>query len=495
MQQNLNLSTSQNQELKQVQTLNVSQLQSLNLLQTTNLELQQKVAEELQVNPVLELVSNGPEIDFGDFSASNSSQEDNQNKAAELAEKDESLAELASFDSYSDAEFDMDLAPSDKSRNSDSPEDAREYFLSSLTKPQNSYDDFATAVVEFAGQDPKLKQLAQAILDRTDPKTGYLSATDGELALITELSADKVHDFVTLLQKKIEPPGMLAHDLRECLLIQLERNFEKYELSWKIVDQCLDDLLNNRIPAIASKLGCSVQEVNNALPSIRELTPTPGRFYDDETSPVVIPEATIMKINGQWTVVMNRDAIPRLEINTYYQDLYKNLGTKDDKEAKGYLKEQINRANDLINAIGQRESTIKQVTICILRHQLDFFENGPEQLRPMTQADIATQLGYNESTISRAIANKYLMTPYGLYPYSFFFSTGYRSANGEDIAAGAIKQKLAALIESEPPDKPYSDQKLTDMLAEQGLNVARRTVAKYREAMNILPASNRKVFK
>lgn len=495
MQQNLNLSTSQNQELKQTQTLNVSQLQSLNLLQTTNLELQQKVAEELQVNPVLELVSNGPEIDYGDFSASNSSHEDNQNKAAELAEKDESIAELASYDMSSDAEFDMDLAPSDKSRSSSSSEDAREYFLSSLTKPQNSYDDFSTAVMEFAGQDQKLKQLAQAILDRTDPKTGYLSATDGELAIITELTEEKVHDFVTLLQKKIEPSGMLARDLRECLLIQLERNFEKYELSWKIVDQCLDDLLNNRIPAIASKLECSVQDVNNALPNIRALTPTPGRFYDDETAPVVVPEATIMKINGQWTVIMNRDAIPRLEVNTYYQDLYKNLNTKDDKEAKGYLKEQITRANDLINAIGQRESTIKQVTICILRHQLDFFENGPEQLRPMTQADIATQLGYNESTISRAIANKYLTTPYGLYPYSFFFSTGYRSSDGEDVAAGAIKQKLAALIESEPPHKPYSDQKLADMLAEQGLNVARRTVAKYREAMNILPASNRKVFK
>ncbi|MBO7090706.1 MAG: hypothetical protein J6W23_02890, partial [Victivallales bacterium] len=423
MQQNLNLSTSQNQELKQTQTLNVSQLQSLNLLQTTNLELQQKVAEELQVNPVLELVSNGPEIDYGDFSASNSSHEDNQNKAAELAEKDESIAELASYDMSSDAEFDMDLAPSDKSRSSSSSEDAREYFLSSLTKPQNSYDDFSTAVMEFAGQDQKLKQLAQAILDRTDPKTGYLSATDGELAIITELTEEKVHDFVTLLQKKIEPPGMLARDLRECLLIQLERNFEKYELSWKIVDQCLDDLLNNRIPAIASKLECSVQDVNNALPNIRALTPTPGRFYDDETAPVVVPEATIMKINGQWTVIMNRDAIPRLEVNTYYQDLYKNLSTKDDKEAKGYLKEQITRANDLINAIGQRESTIKQVTICILRHQLDFFENGPEQLRPMTQADIAMQLGYNESTISRAIANKYLTTPYGLYPYSFFFST------------------------------------------------------------------------
>ena len=355
--------------------------------------------------------------------------------------------------------------------------------------------------VEFCGLRVTLRDIVDRLTVAEFVETVFSSAAlsfpvfVGIVRDIAKLSADKVHDFVTLLQKKIEPPGMLAHDLRECLLIQLERNFEKYELSWKIVDQCLDDLLNNRIPVIASKLGCSVQEVNNALPSIRELTPTPGRFYDDETSPVVIPEATIMKINGQWTVVMNRDAIPRLEINTYYQDLYKNLGTKDDKEAKGYLKEQINRANDLINAIGQRESTIKQVTICILRHQLDFFENGPEQLLPMTQADIATQLGYNESTISRAIANKYLMTPYGLYPYSFFFSTGYRSADGEDIAAGAIKQKLAALIESEPPDKPYSDQKLTDMLAEQGLNVARRTVAKYREAMNILPASNRKVFK
>ena len=227
MQQNLNLSTSQNQELKQTQSLNVSQLQSLNLLQTTNLELQQKVAEELQINPVLELVSNGPEIDFGDFSASNSSQEDNQNKAAELAEKDENLADLASYDTFSDDSFDMDLAPSDKSKNQSSPEEAREYFLSSLTKPQNSYDDFSTAVIEFAGRDNDLKQLAQAILDRTDPKTGYLSATDGELALITGLATDKVHDFVTLLQKKIEPPGMLAHDLRECLLIQLESNFEK----------------------------------------------------------------------------------------------------------------------------------------------------------------------------------------------------------------------------------------------------------------------------
>ena len=495
MQQNLNLSTSQNQELKQTQTLNVAQLQSLNLLQTTNLELQQKVAEELQINPVLELVSHGPEIDFGDFSSSNPSAEDNQNKAAELAEKDESFAELANYDTYSDSSFDTALAPSDKTKIQNSPEEAREYFLSSLTKPQSSYDDFAASVIEFAGQDEALAQLAQAILDRIDPHTGYLTASDGELSLLTALSIEKVHDFVTLLQKKIDPPGMLAHDLRECLLIQLERNFERYELSWKIIDQCLNELLNNRIPAIAAKLGCTIQEVNDALPSIRELTPTPGRFYDDETAPIIIPEASIVKINGRWTVIMNRDAIPRLTVNAYYQELYKSLDSKSGKEAKNYLKEQFSRANDLINAIGQRESTIKQVTEYILKHQLDFFENGPEQLRPMTQADIATDIGYNESTISRATANKYLNTPFGLYPYSFFFSTGYRGADGEDIAAGAIKQKLAAIIETEPPSKPYSDQKLADMLAEQGFNVARRTIAKYREAMHILPASNRKVFK
>ncbi|MBP5672942.1 MAG: RNA polymerase factor sigma-54 [Victivallales bacterium] len=494
MQQNLNLSTSQSQELKQTQTLNVSQLQSLNLLQTTNLELQQKIAEELQINPVLELVSNGPEIDYGDFSDLNSS-ENSQDKAAELAEKDESFSELANYDTYSDAAFDSALAPSDKSKIQSSPEEAREYFLESLTKPPSSFDAFTNAVMDSAGSDKSLRELAQAILDHTDIRTGYLTATDGELALLTGLPPERVHNFVTRLQQTMEPPGMLAHDLRECLLIQLERNFEKYELSWRVIDQCLDDLLNNRIPNIASKLGCTIQEVNEAIDSIRELTPSPGRFYDDETAPVIVPEATITKINGKWTVIMNNDTIPRLDVSSYYQELYKSLNGKDDKEAKNYLKDKIGRANDLINAIGQRESTIKQVTVCILKHQIDFFENGPEQLRPMTQADVASQLGYNESTISRAISNKYLRTPFGIYPYSFFFSTGYKSADGEDVSSAAIKQKLTAIIESEPPQKPYSDQKLADMLAEQGFAVARRTVAKYREAMNILPASNRKVFK
>ena len=479
LQQHQSLTQRQTQE----QTLSHAQLQSLQVLMATTQELNQQLTTALQENPVLEIASPAQEILVGDPMRPAENDEEREDFAAQAAEYDENLGEAASVDATGDDMLDYTMLPE---RDRDS-EERQKYFFDSLSTAPTMMDRLLEQLRDETGSNQALYAAGQTVLGNLDDN-GYLKISDAEIASQTGVPIDIAQQAVKLVQS-FEPAGLAARTPRECLLIQLERKGETDTLAWKIVDAHLEDLAQNRIPQIAKALHCDIEDIYSAVDRIRELVPFPGRELSTETAPYISPEATITKApDGSWRITMNRDNFPKLRIQNSYQKL------ADDKqtpaETRSYLRGKITEGNQLIKALQQRRSTIERITQCIVELQGDFLEHGPSKLRPMVMADIAAMLELHDTTISRAIANKYIQTPQGLFEYKYFFTTGYNStADGEELSSRAIRQKIRELIDHESADKPLSDQKIAELLSQDGLNVARRTVAKYREAEGI-PATN-----
>lgn len=464
------------------------QMQGLQILAATNLELQTQIQTALETNPVLELVSPGNELLVGDPMQVGLGNRD-EDTAASLVEHDENLNDNLLLDyAGNDAGIDESYLPA--ARNEDD-EERRRHFFDSLTTEANMYASLAEQAYEVCGDDQALRDACDAVLGNLDDN-GYLRATDQELAQTGGISLELAAKAVSIVQG-LEPAGIGARTPRECLLLQMARLHEQGGVAWDIVDKHLEDLSRNRIPLIAKALGTDVEDVNEAVERIRELEPFPGRMLSNSASPTVIPEATIYRgEDGLWHVAMNRDACPTIAISGYYSELADDKN--QPKEARSYLRGKIREGEQLIQALDQRASTLEKITVVLADWQQDFLEGGVGKLRPMVMADVAQALDLHETTVSRAVANKYVRTPHGVYEYKFFFAVGYSSsADGEELSSRAIREKIRELISKENPEKPLSDQKLAELLAKDGLTVARRTVAKYREAEGIPATSLRKV--
>ena len=468
------------------------QLQSLEILQASSLELEQRVLQEIALNPLLELVTPGAEILESDLLSQDerSTREMDTELSAAVIEKDENLASALLEDLNADY---LDNYVSDlyHSRPDAEAEERRRHFFDSLSSEPNLLDLLEPQIQEAAGADEELRELCLQIVGNLDA-AGYLRSSNEELALQSGKTAQQIARAIAVLQS-LYPPGLAARSLRECLLLQLEYNHEKGSIAWDIVDRHLEDLARNRLPLIAKEVDADLEEVREALTRIQQLSPRPGQLLVSRSAPVISPDAFIEKnAIGQWTVRLNYEIIPRVVLNEQY------LEKLDDASVsaadKHYIRDKQNAASQLLYAIDQRQSTIGKITEALLVLQREFLEQGTEKMKPLIMATVAEMVGLHEATISRAIANKYVQTPQGLFPFKHFFNTGYSNANdGEEISSRAIKQRLISLINQEDPQKPLSDQVLSDRLKEQGLEVARRTVAKYREEENIPSASLRKV--
>ncbi|MBP5638155.1 MAG: RNA polymerase factor sigma-54 [Victivallales bacterium] len=473
-----------NQKQTQEQTLSHAQLQSLQVLAATTQELQQQLTKELQQNPVLEVIANGHEVLVGDPMQRPTEDEHQRREfAATATEYDENLGDAAGVDATGDDRMDYTMLPT---RDFDS-EDRLKYYFDSLTTTPTMLDRLQEQLQDEAGNDKELYAAAQTVLGNLDDK-GYLKATDEEIAAISRTSLTTAQKAVALVQS-FEPTGIGARTPSECLLLQLKSKGMQNTLAWNIVDNHLEDLAHNRIPQIAKALHKDISDVYEAIEQIRELDPFPGRGLSTDTAPMISPEATVSKApDGSWRITMNRGNYPQLAIQPRYSEMAEDK--KTPAETRSYLKNMISTGNQLIKALEQRRSTIVRITECIVELQNDFLEYGPSKLHPMVMADIAAMLSLHETTISRAIANKYLQTPQGLFEYKYFFTAGFNSSSdGEELSSRAIRQKIRELIMHESADKPLSDQKIAEMLSKDGLDVARRTVAKYREAEGI-PATN-----
>jgi len=337
-----------------------------------------------------------------------------------------------------------------------------------------------------------MKNIAEKLIEKIDD-SGYLPNDLSEFADNIRISRESLRRAVKFIQS-FEPAGIGAQSLQECLLIQLERKGQGKSLAAKIVKKYLPEIEKNRIPFIAESLHAELDEVNTAIDSIRSLNPIPASaIASDSSAEYIIPEAEVIPKGNEYDVISNRDGYyPRLRLSQHYLDMADSK--KTDSSTKDYLRKKIASGQMLISNLELRESTIMKVARVIVSMQHDFMKYGPDKLQPMTLQDVADRLGMHATTISRAAANKYIKTPQGIFSFKDFFSNGFRSKDGDEISASGIREQIKNIISQEDPHKPYSDSKITEILQSKGLDIKRRTVAKYREELGIESSSIRKVF-
>lgn len=473
--------------------------QSLALLQAPTLELKALVEQELQQNPVLEEIAD-QEVDL------KAEDSDNSN-ATDLAEPPEdvtfdSTSEKASTEPVDDfqAEFEK-LVQLDQEwrdhfsqtnvpiRQSSEEEEKRQFMFDSLTA-ETSLAEHLMEQVRESDLDSEQRVIAELLIGNIDDY-GYLKATVEELATSANLPSEKISDVLKTIQS-FDPAGVGARDLRECLMLQLERAGQTESLEYRIVRDFMDALGKRRIPEIARGTNHSVEEVQESLGKIARLEPRPGRAFLTNTDQYVLPEVFVQKNGDDFVVTTNDEQIPHLRISNVYKDLMS--AGENNSEVKNYIREKIRAGKFLIKSLHQRQQTILNIGKEIVKRQSEFMEKGVAHLKPMTMAQIADVVGVHETTVSRAVSAKYMQTPQGVFEMKFFFTAGLQTSTGEGVSNTSVKDMIAEIFKNEDQSRPLSDQEVVKMLGDKGITIARRTVAKYRGELNILPSNLRKVY-
>ncbi len=478
--------------------------QSLALLQAPTLELKALVEQELQQNPVLEEMSE-QEMDLREKSPAND--EGDVSEPTDFAEppedvKFDSAAEKSSAEPVDDfqAEFEK-LVQMDQDwrdhfsqtntvvRATAEDEEKREFMFNSITAETSLAQHLMEQVRDTdLGEDER--GVAELLIGNIDDY-GYLMATVEELAASTNLPADQILKVLKVIQG-FEPAGVGARDLRECLMLQLERAGKDETLEYRIIRDQMEALGKRRIPEIARGTGQSVEDVQAALARIGRLDPRPGRAFLPAVEQYVAPEVFVVKNGDDYIVTTNDEQIPHLRISNVYKDLMS--GGENNAEVKNYIREKIRAGKFLIKSLHQRQTTIANIGKEIVKRQREFMDKGVAHLKPMTMAQVAEVVGVHETTVSRAVSGKYIQTPQGVFEMKFFFTAGLQTASGSDVSNTSVKDMIADIFNSENSGKPLSDQEVVKMLTEKGINIARRTVAKYRDELGILPSNLRKVY-
>jgi RNA polymerase sigma-54 factor len=459
----------QSGQMGQQQMLSPQMRQSLEILQASALELQEMVRAELESNPVLE--EEVPEEE--------SPGDEEREEEAEESETDEAgLSE--DWETFS--------AEGAQTRDADY-EGKRAQFLEGVAPVETLAGHLEKQLGRLA-LDPVQRRIATLLVGNLNDD-GYLAATPEEVADEAGAETAEVIEVLHLLQS-LEPAGVGARDLAECLRLQLARRGEEQSLAGRVVGECLDLLGRKKFAEMAAQLGVTQDEVRAAGAMIAELNPKPGGVFSGEVARVLAPDVIIERVGADYEVMLARDSVPQLRISRAYRDLLGESGGA--AEVRNYLRDKIRGGKFLIKSIQQRQQTILAIAREIAVRQRAFLEQGVAALEPMTMAQVAEAVGVHETTVSRAIAGKMVATPQGVYEMKFFFTTGYRSADGASVSSTSVKDVIAAMIRAEDAHKPLSDQQIVENLQAEGLAVARRTVAKYREALGILPSHLRKSF-
>jgi RNA polymerase sigma-54 factor len=466
----------QSQNLSLQQFLAPQLQQSLLILQAPLLELRNLVQQEMETNPVLEELATESNDD---------ERETPENSAADDKFKEE-FDQLAKLD---DEWRDYMAQSSSYSGRSQEDEDKRQLFFDSI-------------VTQETLQQHLMGQLNQTVLDAGDRKTaeviignvddnGFLQATPEEMSMSTGIPQDDFERMLTLIQS-FYPPGVGARDLRECLLIQLKREGKQSSLEYKIIAEHMEDFGKRRFPEIARRMGISVEQVQKCSNAIAQLEPRPGQIFAEAPQNYVLPDVTVEKINGQYQIILNSEQVPRLRISNTYKDIMAQDG--NGSEVKDYIRDKIRSGKFLIKSIHQRQQTISNIAHEIVSRQREFLDRGTAYLKPMTMVQIADAVGVHETTVSRAISGKYISTPQGVFEMKYFFTPGYQTASGGTMSNTSVKEAIMDLVKSESGNSPLSDKEIVEILSERGIPIARRTVAKYRTELNILPSNMRRKY-
>ncbi|MGA1013512.1 MAG: RNA polymerase factor sigma-54 [Limisphaerales bacterium] len=461
--------------------------QSLALLQAPLMELQALVNQELEQNPVLE---ENPELELaqkepdGEFDA----EEYPQDPAAPDAEWESQIERLTQLDQEWKDYFSETALPS--VRHSKDDEERRQHMFDSLTTSISLQEELRDQV-RLSDLDASHYDLADMLIGNID-EGGFLKASTNELIFSTNAPKETIERVVELIQS-FDPPGVGARDLRECLMLQLERIGKQQSLEYRILDRCFPLLGKRKFPDIARDLGQSLDAVVQAAKRISHLNPRPGGAFRGDTETYVTPEVFITRAeDGEYQISVNNDHIPRIRISNTYKDLLSTSSSATD--LKEYIREKIRSGKFLIKSIDQRQQTITKIAHEILRRQRDFFDHGITHLKPMTMMQVAEQVGVHETTVSRAVSGKYLECPQGLFELKFFFTSGIQTASGEDVSNASVKDLINDMVRDENPSKPLSDDQIVKLLMGKEIKIARRTVAKYRGELNILPSHLRKQY-
>ncbi len=457
--------------------------QSLKILQAPTMELRNEILGELQSNPALEeLPMEGASLE----STLESGTEDNTPDQSDEMDFDKDFEILNKLDEDWREHFAQE---SSSSTYTTQDAERRQHFFDSLVS-STSLQEHLIQQAELVDLDENQKEAINYLIGSLDDR-GYLTTSTSDLSLLCHQPLKTVQQAHNIL-KSLDPPGIGAVDLQDCLLIQLQANNRTKSLAWRIVKEQFKLLLRRRIPDIAKRLSADIDDVQEAIEEISNLDPSPGRKYGDDTNQVITPDVHVEKDEGNWVVHLNNEYIPRLRISNVYKEIIAR--GKLSKQEKEYIQEKMRSGKFLISSIEQRQQTIEKITRSILDFQIDFFEEGLSKLRPLTMTQVADAVGVHETTVSRAIAGKYIKTPHGLFPLKYFFTPGYNSSGGESLSNTTIKDMIANIIETEDPAKPLSDQAVVNLLAEKDIKIARRTVAKYREELGILPTNLRRRY-
>jgi RNA polymerase sigma-54 factor len=469
----------QSQNLALQQILAPQLQQSLLILQTPLLELRNLVQQEMETNPVLEELPDESRTDEGD-SAEPSADNNFKEEFEKLVSLDEEWRDYrAQASSYSSESF----------QRSQEAQDKRQFFFDSIavqeTLQQNLMGQLNQTALNTAD-----RKAAELIIGNIDDN-GFLQSTPEEMALSSGVPKEDFEKMLALIQG-FYPPGVGARDLRECLLIQLQREGRETSLEYGIVSDYMEDLGRRRFPEIARRMGIGVEEVQRAANQIARLNPRPGQVFAAAPQNYVLPDVTVEKVDGDYQVILNNEQIPHLRISNIYKDLIAQ--GNNGAEVKDYIRDKIRSGKFLIRSIHQRQQTISNIAQQIVTRQRDFFEHGPSHLKPMTMGEIADAVGVHETTVSRAVSGKYMDTPQGIFEMKYFFTPGYQTATGESMSNTSVKEAILDLVKHEDGNAPLSDQQLVEILTERGIPIARRTVAKYRTELNILPSHMRRKY-
>jgi len=478
----MELGLQQNLILTQQLVMTPQLQQAIKLLQLSRIELAEMIQEEMEQNPALE-ESNTQETAENKITAKES---DTASKEEEAPVKEVTIEEKVRSDTDWENyinEYNSTGRIYTESESSEAPN------YEAFTSAKKTLKEHLQWQLMLSGLTRNEERIGHMIIGNLD-KDGYLCMNVPEIADSLNCDIDQIEKVLSKLQT-FDPSGVCARDLCETLMIQVNQLGIDNTIIIEIIKNHLKNLENRNTKKIAKALKISVDEVRAAVKIIQYLEPKPGRKFSTEEPAYIIPDIYVYKYGDDFKIVMNDDGLPKLKINRFYKDAITN-GRKISKEAKNYLNDKMQSASWLIKSIHQRQKTIYLVMESLLKFQREFFEKGIAYLRPLILKDIAEDIEMHESTISRVTTNKYAYTPQGLFELKYFFNSSIKRTGGQDMASASVKERIKILIKNEDPIKPLSDDKLAGILQSSNINIARRTVAKYRKVLNILPSNKRK---
>ncbi|XOF34139.1 MAG: RNA polymerase factor sigma-54 [Candidatus Electrothrix sp. YB6] len=477
------------QQVKLAQKLVMTQQlrQAIKLLQLNRLELSAALQEEMAQNPMLEEAV-GTQENTGnpdDLSAGEVREIAEASATDRVAGDDPKTVAEVNWDDYTNT-FDSDLSFAREAPPADAP--SQFDFISAAP----GLTSFLAWQLTHLKLDERDLEIARFILGNLNGH-GFFEASVEDICAYAECSTEEAEGMLRLVQS-LDPPGIAARDLRESLLLQLERKGMEEDLVYRLVAEHMDELQAHNFSRIAAKTKCPLREVRKAVDFLATLTPYPGNEHSNEQIHYVTPDVYLYKVDDEFIIHLNNDDLPQLQLSTEYQQLIRDK--KETKEtgdgSRAYLLEKKRHAQNFINSVQYRQNSIYKVMKSLLKFQQEFFEKGPGHLKPLVLNDVAQDIGMHESTVSRLTSNKYVHTPQGIYELKYFFSSAVRTTDGDTVASEAIKNRIRQLIQKEDSAKPFSDSAISELLKEEGFRVARRTVAKYRDQMKIMPVKHRR---